>query len=76
MVEKYILIIHGISFLAIGIDLIDFKNNEIKFIINGENVTFKTDKRMELPREYVAIFVINVLAEGDGCPEQNHFCQG
>lgn len=41
----------------------DSKNNEIKFPVKGEDVIFKINKGMQLPKAYAAISTINILHE-------------
>nr|XP_009765575.1 PREDICTED: uncharacterized protein LOC104217122 [Nicotiana sylvestris] len=51
-VNKEILIILGRPFLATGRALMDLEQNEIKFLVNDEEVTFQASKGMKLPHEY------------------------
>ncbi|XP_060197992.1 uncharacterized protein LOC132626971 [Lycium barbarum] len=52
-------IILGRPFLAMGRALMDSENNEIKFRVNDEEVTFQESKGMKLPSAYESISVID-----------------
>ncbi|XP_019255132.1 PREDICTED: uncharacterized protein LOC109233721 [Nicotiana attenuata] len=60
-VDKEIPIILGRPFLAIGGALMDSEQNEIKFRVNDEEVTFQPSKGMKLPHAYENILVIDVV---------------
>nr|XP_016452309.1 PREDICTED: uncharacterized protein LOC107776878 [Nicotiana tabacum] len=62
-VDKEIPIILGRPFLAIGRVLMDSEQNEIKFRVNDEEVTFQASKGMKLPHAYESISVIDVIDE-------------
>ncbi|XP_070010678.1 uncharacterized protein [Nicotiana sylvestris] len=62
-VDKKIPIILGRPFLATGRALIDSEQNEIKFRVNDEEVTFQEIKGMKLSYEYESIWVIDVVGE-------------
>ncbi|XP_075076911.1 uncharacterized protein LOC142163514 [Nicotiana tabacum] len=62
-VDKEIPIILGRPFLAIGRALMYSEQNEIKFRVNDEEVTFQASKGMKLPHEYESISVIDVVDE-------------
>ncbi|XP_070025788.1 uncharacterized protein [Nicotiana sylvestris] len=62
-VDKEIPIILGRPFLATGRALMDSEQNEIKFRVNDEEVTFQASKGMKLPHEYESISVIDVVDE-------------
>ncbi|XP_059292785.1 uncharacterized protein LOC132046235 [Lycium ferocissimum] len=58
-VDKDIPIILGRPFLATGRALMDYEKNEIKLLVNDEEVTFQASKGMKLPSAYENISVIN-----------------
>ncbi|XP_059285698.1 uncharacterized protein LOC132039172 [Lycium ferocissimum] len=60
-VDRDISIILGRPFLATGRALMDSENNEIKFRVNDEEVTFQASKRLKLPSDYEIISVIGSL---------------
>ncbi|XP_070008228.1 uncharacterized protein LOC142165136 [Nicotiana tabacum] len=62
-VDKDIPIILGRPFLATGRALMDSEQNEIKFRVNDEEVTFQASKGMKLPHVYESISVIDVVDE-------------
>ncbi|XP_019241872.1 PREDICTED: uncharacterized protein LOC109221896 [Nicotiana attenuata] len=68
-VDKEIPIILGRPFLATGRALMDSKQNEIKFRVNDEEVTFQASKGMKLPHEYESISVIDVVDEVEDAVE-------
>ncbi|XP_059295469.1 uncharacterized protein LOC132048803 [Lycium ferocissimum] len=68
-VDKDIPIILGRPFLATDRVLIDSENNEIKFLVNDEEVTFQASKGMKLPNAYESISVIDSFDEFDGAVE-------
>nr|XP_016498592.1 PREDICTED: uncharacterized protein LOC107817304 [Nicotiana tabacum] len=68
-VDKEILIILGRPFLARGRELMDSEQNEIKFCVNDEEVTFQESKGMKLPHEYESISVIDVVDEVEDAVE-------
>ncbi|XP_070023219.1 uncharacterized protein [Nicotiana sylvestris] len=63
VVDKEIPIILGRPFLATERALMDLEQNEIKFHVNDEEVTFQESKGMKLPHEYESILVIDVVDE-------------
>ncbi|XP_075074567.1 uncharacterized protein LOC142162149 [Nicotiana tabacum] len=63
LVDKEIPIILGRSFLATGSALMDSEQNEIKFCVNDEEITFQASKGMKLPHEYESISVIDIVDE-------------
>ncbi|XP_070026255.1 uncharacterized protein [Nicotiana sylvestris] len=68
-VDKEIPIILGRSFLAMGRALMDSEQNEIKFCVNDEEVTFQASKGMKLPHEYERSLVIDVVDEVEDAVE-------
>ncbi|XP_060200491.1 uncharacterized protein LOC132628745 [Lycium barbarum] len=60
-VNKEISIILGRPFLATRRALMDSKNNEIKFYVNDEEVTFQASKVIKFPSAYESIPVIDVV---------------
>ncbi|XP_060211997.1 uncharacterized protein LOC132639576 [Lycium barbarum] len=67
VVDRYIPIIMGIPFHAMGRALMDSEKNEIKFRVNDEKVTFHASKGMKLPSSYHNMLVIDsfdVVDEG------------
>ncbi|XP_070043122.1 uncharacterized protein [Nicotiana tomentosiformis] len=71
-VDKEIPIILGIPFLATGRTLMDAKQNEIKFRVNNEEVTFQESKGMKLPHAYDSISVIDVVDMVEDISEVEH----
>ncbi|XP_070010124.1 uncharacterized protein [Nicotiana sylvestris] len=61
LVDKEIPIILGRPLLATGRALMDSEWNEIKFLVNDEEVIFQASKGMKLPHEYESISVIDVV---------------
>ncbi|XP_075112679.1 uncharacterized protein LOC142182326 [Nicotiana tabacum] len=68
-VDKEIPIILGRQFLATGRALIDSEQNEIKFRMDDEEVTFQASRGMKLPHEYESILVIDVVDEVEDAVE-------
>ncbi|XP_075109195.1 uncharacterized protein LOC142180986 [Nicotiana tabacum] len=68
-VDKEILIISGRPFLATRRALMDSEQNEIKFRVNDEEVTFQARNGMKLPHEYEIISVIDVVDEVEDAVE-------
>nr|XP_009783484.1 PREDICTED: uncharacterized protein LOC104232082 [Nicotiana sylvestris] len=62
-IDKEMPIIMGRPFLYTGRALMDSEQNEIKFRVNDEEVTFQACKGMKLPHLYDSISVIDVVDE-------------
>ncbi|XP_075088505.1 uncharacterized protein LOC142170483 [Nicotiana tabacum] len=69
VVDKEIPIILGRTFLATRRALIYSEQNEIKFRVNDEEVTFQARKGMKLPHEYESISVIYIVDEVEDAVE-------
>ncbi|XP_075084824.1 uncharacterized protein LOC142168064 [Nicotiana tabacum] len=68
-IDKYIPIILGRPFLATKRALMDSEQNEIKFRVIDEEVTFQASKGIKLPQAYDSISVIDVVDEVEDAVE-------